>query len=162
MPANPSFAIINLYAGQEATVATVRTGHGTTDWFQIGKGVRQGCRLSPCLFNLYSEYIMLKVRLDEAQDGMKIARRNINKFRNADNTMLKAESIKKLKTILMRVKEDSEKANLNQHPKNQGHGFSSIEQVTFKFMAAVSICCDVEAHENKVCHCFHRFPLDLP
>ena len=78
-----------------------------------------------CLFNLYAEYIMLNVRLDEAQDGMKIVRRNINKFRNADNTMLKAESIKKLKTVLMRVKEDSEKANLNQHSKNQGHGIRS-------------------------------------
>ena len=79
----------NLYAGQEATV---RTGHGTTDWFQIGKGVRQGCILSPCLFNLYAEYIMQNARLDEAQAGIKIAGRNINNLRYADDTTLMAES----------------------------------------------------------------------
>ena len=97
----------NLYAGQEATV---RIGHGTTDWFQIGKGVRQGCILSPCLFNLYAEHIMRNTRLDEAQAGIKIARRNINNLRNADDTILMAESKEELKNLLMKVKEESEKA----------------------------------------------------
>ena len=99
----------NLYAGQEATV---RSGHGTTDWFQIGKGVRQGCILSPCLFNLYAEYIMRKAGLDEAQAGIKIARRNINNLRYADDTTLTAESEGKLKSVLMKVKEDNEKVGL--------------------------------------------------
>ena len=99
----------NLYAGQEATV---RTGHGTTDWLQIGKGVRQGCMLSPCLFNLYAEYIMRNARLDEAQAGIKIAGRNINNLRYADNTTLMAESEEELKSLLMKVKEESEKVDL--------------------------------------------------
>ena len=98
----------NLYAGQEATV---RTGHGTTDWFQIGKGVRQGCILSPGLFNLYSEYIMRNAGLDEAQAGIKIAGRNINNLRYADDTTLMAES-EELKSLLMKVKEESEKVGL--------------------------------------------------
>ena len=93
----------NLYAGQEATV---RTGHGTTDWFQIGKGVRQGCILSPCL---YTEYIMRNAGLDEAKAGIKIARRNINNLRYADGTTLMAESEEELKSILMKMKEESEK-----------------------------------------------------
>ena len=97
----------NLYAGQEAIV---RTGHGTTDWFQIGKGVCQGCILSPCLFNLYAGYIMRNARLDEAQAGIKIARRNINNLRYADDTTLIAESEEELKSLLMKVKEDSENA----------------------------------------------------
>jgi len=98
----------NRYAGQEATV---RTGHGTTDWFQIGKGVRQGCILSPCLFNykLYAEYI---TRWEEAQAGIKIARRNINNLRYADDTTLMAQSEEKLKSLLMKVKEESEKVGL--------------------------------------------------
>ena len=95
----------NLYAGQEETV---RTGHGTTDWFQIGKGVRQGCILSPCLFNLHAEYIMRKAGLDEAQAGIKIARRNINNLRYADDITLMAESEEELKSLLMKVKEESE------------------------------------------------------
>ena len=98
----------NLYAGQEATV---RTGYGTTDWFQIGKGVCQGCILSACLFNLYAEYIMRNAGLDEAQAGIKIARRNIN-VRYADDTTLMAESKKELKSLLMNVKKKSEKAGL--------------------------------------------------
>ena len=98
----------NLYAGEEATV---RTGHGTTDWFQIGKGVRQGCILSPCLFNFYAEYIMRNAGLDEAQAGIKIARRNISNLRYADDTTLMAES-KELKSLLMKVKEESEKVGL--------------------------------------------------
>ena len=98
-----------LYASQKTTV---RTGHGTTDWFQIRKGVCQGCILSPCLFNLYAEYIMRNAKLDEAQAGIKIARRNINNLRYADYTTLMAESEEELKSLLMKVKEESEKAGL--------------------------------------------------
>ena len=99
----------NLYAGQEATV---RTGHGTTVWFQIGKGVHQGCILSPCLFNLYVEYIMRNTELDEAQAGIKMAGRNINNLRYADDTTLMAESEEELKNLLMKVKVESEKVGL--------------------------------------------------
>ena len=112
----------NLYAGQEATV---RTGHGKTDWFQIGKGVRQGCILSPCLFNIYAEYIMRNTGLDEAQAGTKIARRNINNLRYADDTTLMAES-EELKSLLLKVKEESEKAGLKLDiQKNEVHGIHS-------------------------------------
>jgi len=97
----------NLYAGQEATV---RTGHGTMDWFKIGKGVYQGCILSPCLFNLHAEYIMRNAKLDESQAGIKTARRNINNFICADDTTLMAESEKEPKSLLIRVKEESEKS----------------------------------------------------
>ena len=99
----------NLYAGQEATV---RVGHGTTDWFQIRKGVHQGCMLSLCLFNLYAEYIMRNSGLEEAQAGIKIAKRNINKLRYADDTTLMAESEEELKSLLMKMKEESEKIGL--------------------------------------------------
>ena len=99
----------NLYAGQEATV---RTGYGTTDWFQIGKGVRQGCILSPCLFNFYAEYIMRNAGLEETQAGIKIAGRNINNLRYADNTILMAEGEEELKSLLMKVKEESEQVGL--------------------------------------------------
>ena len=99
----------NLYAGQEATV---RTGHGTTDWFQMGKRVCQGCILSPCLLNLYAEYIMRNTGLEEAQAEIKIARRNINHLRYADDTTLMAESEEELKSLLMQVKEESEKVGL--------------------------------------------------
>jgi len=99
----------NLYAGQEATV---RTGHGTTDWFQIGKGVCQSCILSPCLFNLYAEYIIRNVGLDEAQAGIKIAGRNIDNLRYADDTTLRAENEEELKILLMKVKEENEKLGL--------------------------------------------------
>ena len=95
----------NLYAGREATV---RTGHGTTNWFQIAKGVRQGCILSTCLFNFYAEYMMRNAGLEEEQAGIKIARRNINNLRYADDTTLMAENEKELKTLLMKVKEESE------------------------------------------------------
>ena len=99
----------NPYAGQEATV---RTGHGTTDWFQIGKGVCQGCILSPCLFNLYAEYITRNAGLEEAQAGIKIAGRNINNLRYADDTTLVAESEEELRSFLMKVKKESEKVGL--------------------------------------------------
>ena len=99
----------NLYAGQEATI---RTGHGTTDWFQIGKGVCQGCILSPCLFNFYAEYIIQNARLDEAQAGIKIAGRNINNLRYADDTSFMAESEEELKSLSMNVKGESEKVGL--------------------------------------------------
>ena len=104
-----TYLLRNLYAGQEATVRTV---HGTTDWFQIGKGVRQGCILSPCLFNLYAEYIMQNARLDEAQAGIKIAGRSISNLRYADDTTLVAESEEELKSLLIKVKEESEKVGL--------------------------------------------------
>ena len=98
----------NLYAGQEA----VRTGHGTTDWFQIGKGLHQDCILSPCLFNLYAEYIMRNAGLDEAQAGIKIAGRNIDNLRYTDESILMAESKEELKSLLVKIKEESEKVGL--------------------------------------------------
>ena len=106
----------NLYAGQEATG---RTGHGTMCWFQIRKGVHQGCTSSPCLFNLYAEYTMQNARLNEAQAGIKIAGRNINNLRYADDIVYMAESKKELKSLLMKVKEESEKSWLKaQHSEN--------------------------------------------
>ena len=109
IPDNLTCLLRNLYAGQEATV---RTGHGTSDWFQIGKGVRQGCILSPCLFNVYAEYIMRNAGLEEAQAGIKIARRNIKNLRYADDTTLMTESEEELKSLLLKVKEESEKTGL--------------------------------------------------
>ena len=101
MPDHLTCLLRNLYAGQEATV---RTGHGTIHWFQIGKGVRQGCTLSPCLFHLYAEYIMRNAELEETQAGIKIARRSINNFRYAEDTTLMAESEEELNSLLMKVK----------------------------------------------------------
>ena len=109
IPDHLTWLLRDLYAGQEATV---RTGHGTTDWFQIRKGVHQGCILSPCLFSLYAKYIMQNARLEEAQAGMKIARRNINNLRCADDTTLMAEGKEELKSLLMKVKEESETVGL--------------------------------------------------
>ena len=109
-----------LYVGQEARVGT---GHGTKDWFQIGKGVHQGCILSPCLFNLYAEYIMRNAGLEEAQAGIKIAGRNTNHLRYADDTTLMAESEEELKSLLMKVKEKNEKSGL--HSTNEDHGIQS-------------------------------------
>ena len=105
MPDHLTCLLRNLYAGQEATV---RTGHETTDWFQIGKGVRQCCILSPCLFNLYAEFIMRNAGLEETQIGIKIARRNINNLRYADDTTLIAESKEELKSLLMKIKKENE------------------------------------------------------
>ena len=110
IPVHLTCLLRNLNAGQEVTV---RTGHGTMDWLQIGKGVHQGCLLSPCLFNFYAEYIMLNARLDEAQAGINIAKRNINNLRYADDTTtLMAENQEELKSLLMKVKKESEKADL--------------------------------------------------
>ena len=114
----------NLYTGQEATV---RTGYGTTDWFQIGKGVRQGCILSPCLFNVYAEYrsSFRNAGLEETQTGIKMAGRNINNLSYADDTTLTAESEEELRSLLMKVKVESEKVGLNQHSENEDHGIWS-------------------------------------
>ena len=109
MPDHPMCLVRNLYAGQEATVRTV---HGTTDWFQIGKGVHQGCILSPCLFDFYAEYNMRNAGLEEAQAGIKIAGRNVNNVRYADDTTIMAEGEEELKSFLMKVREESEKAGL--------------------------------------------------
>ena len=109
IPGHLTCILRNLYACQETTV---RTRHETTDWFQIGKGVRQGCVLSPCLFNFYAEYIMQNARLSEAQAGIKIARRNTNNFRYAADTTFMAESKEELNILLMKVKEESEKVGL--------------------------------------------------
>ena len=109
IPDRLTYLLRNLYAGQETTV---RTGHGTRDWFQVRKGVRQGCILSPCLFNFYAEYIMRNAGLDEAQAGLKIAGRNINNLRYADDTTLMAESEEELRRLLVKVKEESEEVGL--------------------------------------------------
>ena len=128
----------NLYADQEATV---RTGHGTTDWLQIGKGVRQGCILSPCLFNLYAEYIMRNAGLDEAQAGVKIAGRNINNLRCADDTTLMSESEEELKSLLVKVKEESEKVGFKlniQKTKIMASGPSTSWQIDGEAMETVA------------------------
>ena len=109
MPDHLTCLLRNLYAGQEATV---RTGHGTIDWFQIGKGVRQGCVWSPCLFNFYAEYIMRNAGLEETQAGIKIARKKINNVRYADDTILVAESEEEIKCLLLKLKEESKKVGL--------------------------------------------------
>ena len=127
----------NLYAGQEATVTT---GHGTTDWFQIGKGVHQGCILSPCLFNFYAEYIMRNTGLEEAQAGLKIAWRNFNNLRHEDDITLMAES-KELKSLLMKVKEENEKAGLKlsiQKTKIMASGLINSWQIDGETMETVT------------------------
>ena len=128
----------SLVAGQKTTV---RTGHGTTDWFQIGKGVRQGCILSPCLFNLYAEYIVRNSGLDEEQAGIKIARRNINNLRYADDTTFMTES-KELKRPLMKVKEESEKVGLKlniQKTKIMASGPITLRQIDEEIMETVRL-----------------------
>ena len=123
IPDHQTSLLRNLYAGQEATF---RTGHGTTDWLQIGKAVRQDCVLSPCLFSLFAEYIMRNAGLEEGQAGIKIAGRNINNLRYADDTTLMAESEEELKSLLMKVKVESEKSWLKaQHSENEDHGIWS-------------------------------------
>ena len=123
IPEHLTCLLRNLYAGQEATV---RTGHGTTDWFQIGKGICQGCILSPCLFNFYADYIMRNAGLDEVQVGIKIAGRNTNYLRYADDTTLMAESEEELKSLLMKFKEESEKVGVKlKHSDSKDHGIWS-------------------------------------
>ena len=140
----------NLYASQEATV---KTGHGTTDWFQIGKGVCQRCILSPCLFNLYTEYIMRNAGLEEAQAGIKTAGRNINNLRYADDTTLMAESAEELKSLLMKVKEESEKVGLKlniRKIKIMASGPITLWEIEGKTMETVSdfifLCSQITAH----------------
>ena len=137
IPDHPTCLLRNLYAAQEATV---RTGHGTTDWFQIGKGVHQGCVLSPCLFNFYAEYIMRNAGLEEAQAGIKIAGRNINNLRYADYTTLMAESEEELKSLLMKVKEENEKVGLKlsiQKTKIMASGPTTSWQIDGEIMETV-------------------------
>ena len=139
IPDHLSCLLRNLYEGQEATD---RTGHGTTDWFQIGKGVHQGCILSPCLFNFYAEYNMRNAGLDEAQAGIKIAGRNIKNLRYADDTTLMAENEEDLKSLLMKVKEESEKVGLKLNiQKNKIMATSSIAswQIDVKAMETVRL-----------------------
>ena len=161
LPDHLTCLLRNLYAGQEATV---RTGHGTTDWFQIGKGVHQGCILSPCLFNLYAEYIKRNPELEEAQAGIKIAGRNINNLRYADDTTLTAESEEELKSLLMKVKEESEKVGIKlniQKTKIMASGPITSWEIDGETMETVSDFIFGD-QENKICHCFHCFPTYLP
>ena len=155
----------NLYAGQEATV---RTGHGTTDWFQIGKGVCQGCILSPCLFNLHAEYIMRNAGLDEAQAGIKIGLRTINNLRYANDTTLMAENAEELKSLLMKVKEESDKFGLKfniQKTKIMASGpitsweidGETVETVAdFIFLGSKITACGDCSHEIKRCLLFWK------
>ena len=138
IPDHQTCLLRNLYAGQEATV---RTGHGTTDWFQIGKGVRQSCISSPCLFNFYAEYIMRNAGLDEAQARIKVARRNINNLRYADDITLMSESEEELKSLLMKVKEESKKAGLKlniQKTKIMTFGLTTSWQIEGEKLEAVT------------------------
>src|SRR5574337_241040 len=139
------------HAGQEATV---RTGHGTTDWCQIGKGVRQGCILSLCLFNLYAEYIMRNAGLEEAQAGIKTAERNINNLRHADDTTLMAESEEELKSLLMKVKDESEKRGLKlniQKTKIMASGpiTSRSEEHTSELQSPLNLVCRLLLEKKK-------------
>ena len=157
---HPTGLLRNLYAGQEATV---RTRHGTTGWFQIGKGVRQGCVLSPCFFNLYAEYTIRNAGLDEAQAGIKIAGRNINKLRCVDDSTLMAESEEGIKSLLMKVKEESEKVGLKlniQKPKITASGSitswqidgETVDTVTDFILGGSKITADGDcSHEIKRC-----------
>ena len=129
IPDHLTFLLRNLYAGQETTV---RTGHGTTDWFQVRKELYQGCILSPCLFNLYAEYIMRNAGLDEAQAGIKTAGRNINNLRYADDTTLMAESKEELKSFLMKVKEESEKTGLKLNIKKKPRSWHPVPSLPGK------------------------------
>ena len=152
----------NLYASQEATV---RTGPGTTDWFQIGKGVRRGCILSPCLFNLYAEYIMRNAGLDEAQAGIKIAGRNINNLRYADDTTLMEESEEELKSLMMKVKEESEKAGLKlniQKTKIMASGLITSWQIDGETMETVTDFIFLGSKITADGDCSHELKRHLP
>ena len=165
IPDHLTFLLRNLYAGQEATV---RTGHGTTDWFQIGKGVCHSCILSPCLFNFYAEYIMTNAGLDETQAGIKISRRNINNLRYTDDTTLMAESEEELKSLLMKVKEESGKVGLKlniQKTKIMASGpitsweidGETVETVADFILGGSKITADGDcSHESKRCLLFGK------
>ena len=147
----------NLYAGQDTTV---RTGHGTTDWFQIGKGLRQGCILSPCLFNLYAEYIMRNAGLDETQVGIKTVGRNLNNLWYADDTTHSAESKKELKSFLMKVKEESENFGLKlniQNTKIMASGPISSVQLSSVAQSCPALC-DPMNHSTPGFPVHHQFP----
>ena len=138
LPDHLTCLLRNLYASQEATV---RTGHGTTDWFQIGEGIHQGCILLPCLFNLHAEYIMRNALLDEAQPEIKISRRNINNLKDTDDTILMAENEEELKSLLMKVKEESEKIGLKvniQKTKIMASGPITLWQIDAETMITVT------------------------
>ena len=146
----------NLYAGQKATV---RTRHGTMDWFQFGKGIREGCILSPCLFNLHAEYILWNARLDEAQAGIKIARRNINNLRYADNTTLMTESKEELKSFLIKVREGNEKAGLKlniQKTKITASGPITSWQIDGETMETVKDFLFLGSKITENSHCSHE------
>ena len=146
----------NLYAGQEATV---RTGHGTTDWFQIGKGVHQGCILSPCLFYFYAEYIMRNAGLEEAQAGIKIAGRNINNLRYADDSTFMAESEEELKSLLMKVKQESEKVGLKlniQKTKIMASGPITSWQIDGEIVETVTDFIFLGSKISADCDCSHE------
>ena len=145
IPDHLTCVLRNLYASQEATV---RTGHRTTDWFQIGKGICQGCILSPCLFNLYAEYIMRNAGLDEAQVGIKIARRNLNTLRYADDTTLMTESEEELKNHLMKVKEESEKIGLKLNIQKKDYGIQSHQFSSVQFSCSV-VSDSLRPHESQ-------------
>ena len=154
----------NLYASQEATV---RTGHGITDWFQIGKGVRQGCILSPCLFNFYAEYIVKNAGLEEARAGIKIARRNINNLRYVDDTTLMAENEEELESLLMKVKEESEKVGLKlniQKTKIMASGpitFRIFQFIVIHIVKGFGIVNEAEVHVFLELACFFDNPRDV-
>ena len=151
-----------LYAGQEATV---RTGHGTTDWFQIEKGVCQGCILSPCLFNFYTEYIMRKAGLEETQAGIKIAGRNSNNLRYADDTTLMAESEEELNSLLMKVKEESEKTDLKlniQKTKIMASGPITSQQIDGETVETVTDFIVLGSKVTEDGHCSHEIKILAP
>ena len=161
LPDHLTCLLRNLYAGQEATA---RTKHGTTDWFQIGKGVRQDCILSPCIFNLYAAYIMRHAGLDEAQAGIKIARRNINNLRYADDTTLMAESEEELKSLLMTMKEESEKVGLKlniQETKVMASGPMTSWQIDGETVETVSEFIFLGSKITADCDCSHEIKRHL-
>ena len=161
IPDHLNCLLTNVYEGQEATF---RSGHGTTDWFQIGQGVRQGCILSPCVFNLYAEYIMRNAGLEEAQDGIKIAARNINNLRYADDTTLMAESEEELKSLLMKVKEESEKVGLKlniQKTKIMASGPITSWEIEGETVETVSDFLFFGSKITAVGHCSHEIKRHL-
>ena len=161
IPEHLTCLLRNLYAGQEATV---RTGHGIIDWFQIGKGIHQGCILSPCLFNLYAEYIMRNAGLEEAQAGIKTAGRNIKNLRYADDTTLMAESEEELKSLLMKAKEESEKVGLKlniQKTKIMASGCIASWQIDGETVETVANCIFLGSKITAEGDCSHKIKRHL-